>query len=389
MAINPYRPGAGRSPLYLAGREQVLSDARDSLEALGAGEAIRSTIYYGLRGVGKTVLLNYLENIADEYDILTEYMEVSEQESSFQQNIALHIYKLITRLSTATQLKSYAKKALGILKAFSLKYSTGGTTLSIDIDPLRGFADTGNLANDIKELLLALGNVAHAEGRGVAIFIDETQYLQEQEFSALCEGLHRINQKGYPLAIFAAGLPKIAKIAGDAKSYAERLFSFVEIGSLTDTAACDALAKPASKYQVSYTPEALKRIIAITQGYPYFLQEYGSCVWEAKGHNDTITLDIVNKAQHIFQHNLDKAFFKVRHDRATPRELEFMTAMIKCPELPCSTKQVADLMDEPINKISPLRAQLIHKGFIYAVDRGFIDFTVPQFDTFLRRMYGK
>ena len=349
---------------------------------------MRSIIYYGLRGVGKTVLLNHLENLAEEYDVLTEYMEVSEQDISFQKNMALYVYKLITQLSASQQLKGYVKKALGILKAFSLKYSDGDTSITIDVDPLRGFADTGDLANDTKELLLALGKVAQAEGRGAAFFIDETQYLRENEFSALIEAIHRINQKNYPLAIYAAGLPKITKIAGDAKSYAERLFQFIEIASLPHDAAKAALSKPAGKYGVTYTDEALEKILSITQGYPYFLQEYGSCVWEAKGEADCITKEIAEAAYPAFIKNLDEAFFKVRHDRATPRELEFMTAMIKCEKLPCSTKEVAEHMGESPQKISTLRAQLIHKGFIYPVERGLVSFTVPQFDEYLRRSYG-
>lgn len=385
MLPNPYRPGAGMSPAYLAGRDNTINEAQNILQAIDYGYSARSVVYYGLRGVGKTVLLNYIENLADEMDLPSEYMEIAERDRSFQYQMALHIYKLINRLSLLKNIESHIKKALSILKAFTIKY--GCDDISIEVNPANGISDTGNLANDMTELFLALGVIAQKQNKGVVLFIDEIQYIKDSEFEALMEAIHRTNQKNYPIVIFSAGLPKIAKIAGDVKSYAERLFDFIEIDSLNNEEAKLALIEPAKRFQINYTDEAVNKIIEITQGYPYFLQEYGKWVWECKKEESIIDIKIVNKAYDKFEQSLDKAFFKVRHDRATAREIEFMTAMVACEKLPCSTKEIANIMGEPIQAISPLRAQLIHKGFIYAAKRGEVDFTVPQFDKYLKRVY--
>ena len=385
MLPNPYRPGAGMSPAYLAGRDTTINEAQNILQAINYGYSARSVVYYGLRGVGKTVLLNYIENLADEMDLPSEYMEIAERDRSFQYQMALHIYKLINRLSLLKNIESHIKKALSILKAFTIKY--GCDDISIEVNPANGISDTGNLTNDMTELFLALGVIAQKQNKGVVLFIDEIQYIKDSEFEALMEAIHRTNQKNYPIVIFSAGLPKIAKIAGDVKSYAERLFDFIEIDSLNNEEAKLALIEPAKKFQINYTDEAVNKIIEITQGYPYFLQEYGKWVWECKEEKSIIDIKIVNKAYDKFEQSLDKAFFKVRHDRATAREIEFMTAMVACEKLPCSTKEIANIMGESIQAISPLRAQLIHKGFIYAAKRGEVDFTVPQFDKYLKRVY--
>lgn len=385
MLPNPYRPGAGMSPAYLAGRDNTINEAQNILQAINYGYSARSVVYYGLRGVGKTVLLNYIENLADEMDLPSEYMEIAERDRSFQYQMALHIYKLINRLSLLKNIESHIKKALSILKAFTIKY--GCDDISIEVNPANGISDTGNLANDMTELFLALGVIAQKQNKGVVLFIDEIQYIKDDEFEALMEAIHRTNQKNYPIVIFSAGLPKIAKIVGDVKSYAERLFDFIEIDSLNNEEAKLALIEPAKRFQINYTDEAINKIIEITQGYPYFLQEYGKWVWECKKEESIIDIKIVNKAYDKFEQSLDKAFFKVRHDRATAREIEFMTAMVACEKLPCSTKEIANIMGESIQAISPLRAQLIHKGFIYAAKRGEVDFTVPQFDKYLKRVY--
>lgn len=385
MLPNPYRPGAGMSPAYLAGRDNTIHEAQNILQAINYGYSARSVVYYGLRGVGKTVLLNYIENLSDEMDLPSEYMEIAERDRSFQYQMALHIYKLINRLSLLKNIESHIKKALSILKAFTIKY--GCDDISIEVNPANGISDTGNLANDMTELFLALGVIAQKQNKGVVLFIDEIQYIKDDEFEALMEAIHRTNQKNYPIVIFSAGLPKIAKIAGDVKSYAERLFDFIEIDSLNNEEAKLALIEPAKRFQINYTDEAVNKIIEITQGYPYFLQEYGKWVWECKKEESIIDIKIVNKAYDKFEQSLDKAFFKVRHDRATAREIEFMTAMVACEKLPCSTKEIANIMGESIQAISPLRAQLIHKGFIYAAKRGEVDFTVPQFDKYLKRVY--
>ena len=249
MILNPYTPGAGVPPKYLAGREEIIKSAEEALTYITNGYFARSIVYYGLRGVGKTVLLNYIEEIAYEKNINFEQIEVSER-GSFKNSISLHILKLIKQLSTKAKLQQYVDKALAVLKGFAIKYSPDGEiSISIDSDIVSasGIADTGNFQNDLTELLLALGYIAKKEECGVALFIDEIQYLKDEEFEALIAAIHRVNQKDLPLIIFAAGLPKIAKIAGDVKSYAERLFQFTPIGSLEEDGAL-ALTEPALKW---------------------------------------------------------------------------------------------------------------------------------------------
>lgn len=387
IQVNPYRPGAGMIPAYLAGRQHLIDEATKLLETISVGFPARSVIYYGLRGVGKTVLLNHMESVADELDIVSEYMEVRERSGSFQQDVALYTYKLINKLSVKENVSNHLKKALSVLKAFAIKYACGEVSIEISVEPAKGIADTGVLSNDLMELLLALGNVAKAEQKGVVLFIDEIQSLTDAELESLMMAIHRSNQRGLPLIIMAAGLPKIAKLAGDVKSYAERLFSFISIGTLGQEDAEKALQEPASRFGVTYESQALEKILDVTEGYPYFLQEYGKWVWESRKQADQITADDVSQAYTPFEQSLDESFFKVRHDRATPRELEFMIAMVKCNALPCSTKDIAKVMGESVPKISPLRAQLIHKGFIYAAQRGAVDFTVPQFNLYLKRMH--
>ena len=392
--LNPYTPGAGVKPKYLAGRENTIREAEEALFYIKNGDFYRSVVYYGLRGVGKTVLLNKIEDMADEEDIRYEHLEISER-GSFKSSISLHIFKLIQQMSVKAKLKKYLFKSLSILKAFSLKYSQDGeVSLSMDseIDSAVGISDTGNFENDLTELFVSLGTLAQKQESGVALFIDEIQYMKDDEFEALIAAIHRVNQKALPLIVFAAGLPKIAKIAGDVKSYAERLFKFVAIGSLEKNAARMALEEPAMKWGVSYTDEAIEKILQITECYPYFLQEYGNQVWDKV--SDKVSVDhrvidatMVDEVYSNFEKSLDESFFKVRHDRATPRELDFMIAMVKCGALPCSIKALAEQMQCPVSAISPLRAQLIHKGFIYSANRGEVDFTVPQFDKYLKRIH--
>lgn len=387
IRVNPYRPGNGMVPAYLAGRQERIDEAVRVLETVSVGFPSRSVVYYGLRGVGKTVLLNHLERMADTLSIVSEYIEITERGQSFQQYLTLAVYKLIHQLSIRRQIAEQAKRVLSILNAFSLKYSCGDVSVEITLDAAHGISDTGNLENDMMEVLVSLGQAAKSSGQGVALFIDEIQYMKEDELESLMTALHRVNQRSLPIVIMAAGLPNIAKIAGDVKSYAERLFQFVEIGTLAAEDAKKALTEPAAQFRVTYEPDALQYIIDVTEGYPYFLQEYGKWVWEARQAADVITKADAEAAYQTFEYSLDESFFKVRHDRATPRELAFMIAMVQCGERPCNTKDIAAQMGESVQTISPLRAQLIHKGFIYAAKWGAVDFTVPHFDAYLKRMH--
>lgn len=384
---NPYRPGAGENPAYLAGRDKIIENGTKILTTISYGYPARSEIFYGLRGVGKTVLLNRLMDIGTGLGVVSESIEIETHNVSFQSELALKVYKIMAQMSLARHLESYMVRALGILKAFSLKYSNEGFSAEIAVDPVQGIANTGNIANDISELFLALGAVAKRQKKGVAIFIDEMQIMRTADMEALFVAIHRVNQKGYPVVMFGAGLPKVLKLAGKAKSYAERLFLFSEIGSLDRAAAALALTKPAEELGVSYDDDAVDEVLRITEGYPYFLQEYGSNIWETD-HGQVITLATVKSAYPEFEHRIDESFFRIRYEKATHRELEFMLAMAEIGTHPCSIRQVADAMHVKVQSISVLRAQLIHKGFIYALSRGEIDFTVPQFGAYLKRVCG-
>lgn len=390
LRINPYTPGAGMVPRYLAGREALLEEVQDTLAYIANGYATRSIVYYGLRGVGKTVLLTEIENIAMENNIYYEHIEAMEN-GSFMSSISLYVSKILRKMSVKEKAKQYIDLAKSVAMSFQFFYNKEGET-SIGINPemlkAAGIADTGDLQNDLTELLVHLGKVGQKINTGAVIFIDEVQYLKDAEFEALMAAIHRCNQLGLPLALIAAGLPKIAKIAGDIKSYAERLFKFIPVDKLQENDAKLALTRPASTLGVQYTDEALTEILQQTDCYPYFLQEYGQQAWKyVDKATKTLSYEAACAAHNDFINALDEGFFKVRHDRASEKELEFMRAMVQCSELPCQTKQVAQLMHSSYNRIAPIRAQLIHKGFIYATSRGEISFTVPQFDKYLKRIY--
>ena len=239
MILNPYTPGAGLVPHYLAGRDKTIEEAKEVIAYVAHGYPARSIVYYGLRGVGKTVLLNKIEDIAEENDVLYEHIEVSER-SSFKIAISLHIQKLIKQMSIKERTKNYVQKALSVLKAFKITYSPEGEVsigLNEDVVAAIGVSDTGNFANDLTELFVSMGTLAKSSESSICLFIDEIQYLKDDEFEALITAVHRVNQKGLPVTLLAAGLPKVVKIAGDIKSYAERLFSFISIGSLENDAA--------------------------------------------------------------------------------------------------------------------------------------------------------
>lgn len=390
LNVNPYTPGAGMVPRYIAGREDLIDDAKNTLAYVANGYATRSVVYYGLRGVGKTVLLTEIENIAQDNGIYFEHIEAMEN-GSFASSISLYVSKLLRKMSLLEKARQYIDAAKGVVAAFQLCYNKeGDVSFGVNSSSVQGIgvSDTGNLQNDLTELFVHLGKVGQKIGKGAVFFIDEVQYIKDEEFEALMSAIHRCNQLGLPLVIFAAGLPKIAKIAGDIKSYAERLFRFIPIDKLSEEDAKLALVRPAERFGVVYTDRAMENILVHTEGYPYFLQEYGQQAWKYVDRSvKQVTLENTQEAYTDFIKALDTGFFKVRHDRASERELDFMKAMVKCGELPCATNKVAQIMRSSYNRIAPIRAQLIHKGFIYATSRGEISFTVPQFDQYLKRVY--
>lgn len=381
---NPYTPGAGFMPVYLAGREQVLNDAEKYLNTLVLGYPQQSIIYYGLRGVGKTVLLNAIEKKTDEIPILMEHIEIAERRN-FTQQIANCSKKFIHKMSVKEAAKDFVSKAQGFLKAFTLTYNPGEQSFTVGIDETAEYITTGDLSDDLTDLFVSMGKTAEKAECAICFFIDEIQYMKAEETEALVNAIHRCNQLRLPIMIFGAGLPKILKSLGEIKSYSERLFRFEEIGALSEEEARDAIVKPVERLQIRYTEDAIEEILMLTKGYPYFIQEMCSAIWDNSS-TELIQLENVKKSVACFYENLDQGFYKMRYDRCTHVEKKFIFAMVKCGDLPCTISNVAKIMGRPVNSISPYRAQLINKGVIYAVGHAEIDFTVPGFDEYLKRI---
>ena len=318
---NPYTPGAGMMPKYLAGRERVIDNARQRIESVSAGYLARSIVYYGLRGVGKTVILNEIENMADNADLLKSYIEVKEA-SNFVKALLTVCNGFVHSLSHKEALKDKAGKLLSVIRSFSAKWSPEDNTFSLELkdQPIEfATAGTGDLANDLTELLVTLGKYAQQANKAICFCVDELQYAKDEELEALITAVHRLNQRGLPVIFFCAGLPKILKKMGDTKSYSERLFEFSEIGSLSVQSAKDAITVPAEALNVKYTEDALAKIIEITQGYPYFIQELCCTIWE---NHDKYEIDThaVNENIEVTNRKLDSGFFQVRYDRCTQME---------------------------------------------------------------------
>ena len=381
---NPYTPGAGAMPAYLAGRDDIINNASKSLIALNKGYPQQSVIYYGLRGVGKTVLLNKIEESAEEFGILYEHIEIAEK-GSFVRQISNSSKKMIHHMSITESAKEVAKKALGILKAFNVSWNPEDNTFSAGLSEPSPYISTGVLTDDLTEMFVSMGRTASKAGMALCFFIDEIQYMKESEMEALINALHRVNQLRLPIMMFGAGLPKILKIMGEVKSYSERLFKYYQIDRLSADDAEAAIINPAKEFNVVYDRAAIYKIIQLTKGYPYFIQELCSTVWEYS-ETEIIQLSDVERVVATFLSQLDESFFKVRYERCTKTEHDFLFAMVKCGELPCAISNVAKILRKKVSTISPLRAQLISKGIIHSTGHAEIDFTVPLFDEYLRRI---
>ena len=384
---NPYTPGAGVTPTYLAGRDKVVLDIEKKLVSAKEGYSFRPVIYYGLRGVGKTVLLNAVETQAKKLDILHCHIEVREQ-SNLIKSISTACNGFVKQLSLKETMKEYASKLKALVMSFSTTWNPEEKTFTVGIDEFKeaALSGTGDLSNDITELLTNLGHYAKTAKTAICFCIDEIQYAKRSELEALIAAMHRICQLRLPVIIFGAGLPKVLKVMGDTKSYAERLFDYVEIGSLPKGDAEAAIVKPAEDFDVHYTNEAVEKIIGITGGYPYFIQEMCSVIWDL--HNDKeITCDVVECYVDHTNRKLDESFFSVRYDRCRQSERNFIAAMVKCKKLPCTLVNVANNMGKKTKEIGPVRSQLIDTGLIYSTHHGEIDFTVPQFAAYIERKH--
>ena len=381
--INPYRPGAGLMPTYLAGRDADMDAIRDLLDALKLGIPTQSVIFSGLRGVGKTVLINKLQEIAEEKGIFCKHIEVEERKDFISQ-IASCSQAFLRQISTAEKFKSLIQKPLDAIKSLIVSFDPDGNTFSLSLQE-RELYRTSNLTQSLTDVFTALGETAYKTESPLCFFIDEIQYMKPEELGALIAALHRTNQLGYPLMLIGAGLPKIYAMLSEAKSYSERLFIYKEIDSLDRDQSIEAIRKPAEKLNVSYTDEAVGEIIDITKGYPFFIQQLCQIVFQ---NTDGKRIDEKHVESCIpeFFHNLDNGFFKVRYERCSEADKKFIFAMVSCDKLPCTISNIAQVMHKTVSAISTSRAQLINKGIIYAVRDKELDFTVPEFSGFIRRL---
>ena len=382
---NPYAPGAGTQPPELAGRAVLLEQSRIAIERLKLGRHAKSFIAVGLRGVGKTVLLNRIAQQARDASYRVCMIEAQEQKG-LPDLIVPHLRRTLLELDRMGALAEKVKRALRVLKSFlpALKIRYADMDLSLDIDPETGAADSGDLESDLAILFVALGEAARARNVAVAILVDEIQYLSEAHMSALIMAMHRVNQSGLPVLLVATGLPQVVGLTGQAKSYAERLFDFPVVDALSDSDAADALQRPALSEGASWDAEALTVVRRITRGYPYFLQEWGYHTWN-KAAGPEIHARDVEAATDIAIARLDESFFRVRFDRLTPRERDYLRAMAEIGPGPHRSGDIADCFGAKVQSVGPLRSGLIRKGMIYSPAHGDTGFTVPLFDEYLRR----
>ncbi len=380
--LNPYAPGAGARPPELAGRDALLERASVALDRTRSGRSARGLMLYGLRGVGKTVLLNEMRLQAEASGIVAVSLEAPEQRS-LPALLAPALRQALLRLS---RLESMRARTLGILAAFAkaLKLKYADVEVNIDVTPVLGVADSGDLEHDLSELLVEIGRAAKAERTAFALFIDELQYVEEAQLGALIAAIHQTAQTQAPVALIGAGLPQLLGLAGRAKSYSERLFEFVEIDRLPAEDARVALCVPAEKEGVRFENAAIAEVLAQTQGYPYFLQEWGKHCWDA-ARASPITLDDARTATERAIAELDASFFRVRFDRLTPQQKAYLRAMAELGAGPYRSGDVAERLGRGVTAVAPTRAALIAKGMAYSPAHGDIAFTVPLFDAFMRR----
>lgn len=382
---NPFAPGAGSRPPELAGRSALLQEAELALRRVRLGRSEKSQMLLGLRGVGKTVLLNRIAEVAEAIGYEQAQLEAPEGRP-LATYLVPALKSILLRLDRVEQAKAWAGEAMAALRGFAgaFKVSVGDVKLGLS-EPVR--ADSGNLEVDLPELLVSTARAAQAAGTSVVILIDEVQYLAEDELRGLIVALHRIAQKGLPTILFGAGLPQLAALAGEAKSYAERLFDFPAVGALEPEAARQAIADPIREEGAAITEEALAEIVRVTEGYPYFLQEWGKHTWQ-QAMGPEIHLNDVLAATQTARAALDSNFFRVRFDRLTPREQAYLNAMAELGAGPHRSGAIAEAMGLKVERTGPLRSGLIRKGMVWSPAHGMTAFTVPMFDTFMRRAMG-
>jgi hypothetical protein len=383
---NPFSPGAGSPPPELAGRAPVLEQARITLGRIKAGRPERSFLLVGLRGVGKTVLLNKIRELADSMNYRAVLIEAHEGKP-LAALLLPALRQLLIALDRMANISQKAKRGLRVLKSFfnGLKIKYHDIEIGIDVDPEVGTADSGSLEADLSEVFVALGEAAAERGTAIALIIDEMQYLNEEELSALIMAMHQVSQRQLPIVLIGAGLPQLVALSGRSKSYAERLFQFPEVGALQPADAAAAVQEPVQEQQVQFTADALQEIIRQTKGYPYFLQEWGYQAWNLAD-KSPIGIDVIQQASKESIRRLDANFFRVRFDRLTPREKQYLRALADLGDTAQRSGDIAERLGVNVQRIAPVRNGLIKKGMIYSPAHGDTAFTVPLFADFMKRI---
>jgi hypothetical protein len=380
---NPYAPGAGTRPPALTGRDREIEAFEVLIDRLKDGRAGQSMIITGLRGVGKTVLLNAFEDITVDRGWLAVQREFDEQ-TSLPAVVARAAQRILVDLKPSRKVAQKIRNSFTGLGTFSLK-DPGGWELSYT-PPSNAHADA--LGEDFVDLLLALGQAAEERDRGVVFLLDEVQFVPAGEFGAFVVGLHRLNQKALPVTCIATGLPSVPALAGEAKSYAERLFEYPRIDRLSETDAIAALRGPAWSRNVTFDEKALGYVYQQTEGYPYFLQQYGKFAWDVAS-DGLITLEDARLGGREAQERLDEGFFLVRYERATTAQRSFLHVMASCEGPPYHVTDIARALGKTHPRsISMKRNALIKKGLIFSPQHGTVDYTVPRFADYLRRRDG-
>ena len=382
---NPYRPGAGTPPPALIGRDDLIEGFEFTLRRAIDNRPGKSYMAVGLRGVGKTVLLNRFAGIGTELGMQVGFIEAPES-GDFRSLLSIRLRKILLELQSRPvrdAARRLITRALSVLKSFTL-HLPGGVSLSLGVDPLVGHADSGQLAEDLTDVVVAVGEAASACESGLLLAVDEVQYLSADELAALITAIHRTTQVDLPIVLVGAGLPQLPGLVGEAKSYAERLFEFAEVGSLSGSDAVEAIVRPARDNGVEFEPAAIDLIVEESRGYPYFLQEWGSHVWNGSPASPMTGGDVRSVRTGVIA-ALDNNFFRVRLDRLTPKESEYLRAMAELGPGPHRSGDIAAQLGVKSESVAPRRANLISKGMIYSPAHGDTAFTVPLFDDFLRR----
>lgn len=383
---NPFSPGAGTPPPELAGRDELRESLHIALERARIGRPAKSAMLVGLRGVGKTVLLDRVREDAEATGIHTVRVEAPEGRS-LPALLAPQLRQALLRLSQIAAARDYAVRGLRALAGFAskLKVNFGDIEVGIDYDPEPGLADNGDLEHDLQALFEQVGLAAKSANTALAIFIDELQYVEEQQLAALITAMHRTEQRQLPVVLVGAGLPQLRGRMGNAKSYAERLFDFPTIGPLPPDAARLAIKKPLEEEGVAITDQALDKILQVTQGYAYFLQQWGSHTWRA-AQASPIDVDAVDTASVTAVAAMDESFFRVRFDRLTPKEKKYLRAMADLGAGPHRSGDIAACFNAGVSSLAPTRSSLIVKGMVWSPNHGDTAFTVPMFDEFMKRI---